>query len=155
MSLYGTWNEHNDVIKCKHFPCYWPFVRGIHRSQVNSSHKGQWRRALMFSLICAWINSRVNNHEAGDLRCHCTIIYFILHHTLEPLYKRLQRIYFFDLLHFFWKANVISSNDIYFFWVCFVSQTIFHATYILFMQGISHYANDNFAVKNILSLKCI
>ena len=35
-------------------------------------HKGQWRRALMFSLICAWINGWVNNGEAGDLRCHCT-----------------------------------------------------------------------------------
>ena len=28
---------------------------GIHRSPVNSPHKGQWRRALMFSLICAWM----------------------------------------------------------------------------------------------------
>ena len=26
--------------------------------------------ALMFSLICVWINSWVNNREAGDLRCH-------------------------------------------------------------------------------------
>ena len=48
---------HDDVMKWKHFPCYWPFVWGIHRSPVNSPHKGQWRGALMFSLICAWINS--------------------------------------------------------------------------------------------------
>ena len=47
---------HDDVIKWKHFPRYWPFVRGIHRSQVNFPHKGQWCGALMFSLICAWIN---------------------------------------------------------------------------------------------------
>ena len=40
---------HDDVIKWKHFPRYWPFVRGIHRSPVNSPHKGQWRGALMFS----------------------------------------------------------------------------------------------------------
>ena len=33
-------------------------------------HKGQWRGALMFSLICAWINDWVHNREAGDLRCH-------------------------------------------------------------------------------------
>ena len=39
---------------------------GIHRSPVNSPHKGQWRGALMFSLICVWINGWVNNHEAGD-----------------------------------------------------------------------------------------
>ena len=43
-------------------------VRGIHRSPVNFPHKGQWRGALMFSLICAWINRWVNNREAGDLR---------------------------------------------------------------------------------------
>ena len=52
------------------FSHYWPFVRGIHRSPVNSPHKGQWRGALMFSLICAWINGWVNNREAGDLRRH-------------------------------------------------------------------------------------
>ena len=59
--------SHYDVIKWKHFPHHWPFVRGIHRSPVNSPHKGQWRGALMFSLICVWINGWVNNREAGDL----------------------------------------------------------------------------------------
>ena len=58
---HGHWTDlggknHDDVIKWKHFPRYWPFVQGIHRSPVNSPHKGQWRGALMFSLICAWIN---------------------------------------------------------------------------------------------------
>ena len=69
--------SHDDVIKWKHFPRYWPFVRGIHRSPVNSPHKGQWRGALMFSLICAWINGWVNNREAGYLRrhrAHCDVI---------------------------------------------------------------------------------
>ena len=46
-------------------------MRGIHRSPVNSPHKSQWRGALMFSLICAWINGWVNNEEAGDLRRYC------------------------------------------------------------------------------------
>ena len=32
------------------------------------AHKGQWRGALVFSLICAWINGWENNGEAGDLR---------------------------------------------------------------------------------------
>ena len=59
---------HDDVIKWKHFPRYWPFVRGIHRSPVNSPHKGQRRGALMFSLISARINGWVNNREAGDLK---------------------------------------------------------------------------------------
>ena len=35
-------------------------------------HKGQWRGALMLSLICDWINPWVNNGEAGDLRRHRT-----------------------------------------------------------------------------------
>ena len=62
--------SHDDVIKWKHFPRNWPIVRRIHLSPVNSPHKGQWRWALMFSLICTWINSWVNNPEAGDLRRH-------------------------------------------------------------------------------------
>ena len=61
---------HDDVIKWKHFPRYWPFVQGIHRSPVNSPHKDQWRGAVMFSLICTRINGWVNNGEAGDWRRH-------------------------------------------------------------------------------------
>ena len=71
---------HDDVIKWKHFPRYWPFVRRIHRSPVNSPHKGQWRGALMFSLICVWINGWVNSREAGDLRryhAHYNVIVII------------------------------------------------------------------------------
>ena len=52
---------------------------------VNSPHKGQWRGALMFSLICAWINDRVNNCEAGDMRRqrgHCDVIVMVpCHHV--------------------------------------------------------------------------
>ena len=42
--------SHDDVIKWKHFPRYWPFSRGIHRSSVNTL-TGQWRGALMLSVI--------------------------------------------------------------------------------------------------------
>ena len=45
-------NKHDDVIKWKHFPRYWLFVRRIHRLPVDSPHKGQWREALMFFLWC-------------------------------------------------------------------------------------------------------
>ena len=68
---------HDDVVNWRHFPRYWPFVRGIHRSPMNSPHKGQWRGTLMFSLICAWINRWVNNGEVGNLRryhAHCDVI---------------------------------------------------------------------------------
>ena len=49
-TLQNTWWRH----KWKHFPRYWPFVRGI------------------FSLSWAWINGWVSNREAGDLRRHRT-----------------------------------------------------------------------------------
>ena len=61
---------HDDIIKSKHFPRYWPFLRGIHRSPVNSPHKGQWRGALMFFWSSPRINGWVNNRKAGDLRRH-------------------------------------------------------------------------------------
>ena len=66
------WNLYDDVIKWNHFPRYWPFVRGIHRSPVNSPHKGQWRGALTFSLICPWTNGCINSRDAGDFRRHRT-----------------------------------------------------------------------------------
>ena len=62
-----TWWRH----QMETFPRYWPFVRGIHWSPVNSRHKGQRRGALMFSLICAWRNGLVNHPGAGDLRRYC------------------------------------------------------------------------------------
>ena len=79
MKAQSLW--HDDVIKWKHSPRHWPFVRRIHRSPVNSPHKGQWRGALMFPLICVWINDWVNNSEAGDLRryqAHYDVIVMII-----------------------------------------------------------------------------
>ena len=46
------------------------FVRGIHLSLVDSPYKGQWRGALMFSLIYAWTNGWASNQDAGDFRRH-------------------------------------------------------------------------------------
>ena len=69
---------HDDVIIWKHFPRYWPFV------PFCSSHKGQWRGAFMFSLICAWINRWVNNREAGDLRRYRA------HHDVIVMYINLS-----------------------------------------------------------------
>ena len=76
MQYFSTWPtrstisrniecQHDDVTKWKHFPRCWSFVRGIHRSPVDSPLKGQRRGALMFSLICARTNGWA---DAGDLR---------------------------------------------------------------------------------------
>ena len=81
---------HDVVIKWTHFQRHWPFVRGIHRSPVNSPHKGQWRGASMFSLIWAWINSCVNNREAGNLRrhrAHYDVIVMLCLHIRVNIYE--------------------------------------------------------------------
>ena len=69
-TMYPIEYAHDDVIKWKNLPRYWPLVRGIHWSPVNSPHKGQWRGSLMFSFIYAWTYDWVNNREAGELRRH-------------------------------------------------------------------------------------
>ena len=86
---------HDDVIKCSHFPRYWPFVRGIHWSPVNSSHNCRWCGALMFSYICVWINGWVNNREAGDFETlsrplwrHCNATHQLIAAFLHFLMKR-------------------------------------------------------------------
>ena len=107
---------HDDVIRWKHFPRYWPFVRGIHRSLVNSPHNDQWRGALIFSLICVWINGWVNNREAGDLRsyrAHYDVIVMFMpggrggsrrrlskHTDLTPLFSYNHYNYIFYLFYF-------------------------------------------------------
>ena len=63
-----TLGKNYDVIKWKHLPRNWPFVREIHWLPVNSPQEGQWRGALMFPLLCALTNVWANNRDAGDLR---------------------------------------------------------------------------------------
>ena len=58
----ATWSRH----QMETFSAWLAICAG--NSPVNSARKGQWRGALMFSLICVWINGWVNNREAGDLR---------------------------------------------------------------------------------------
>ena len=86
---------HDDVIKWNHSPRYWPIVRGSRRSPVDSPHKGQWREAVMFSLILTWTNGGANNRDAGDLRRHgghfdVTVMAVTL---LSHGYERMQWIY--------------------------------------------------------------
>ena len=57
----------------------------------NSPAQSRRRGALMFSLIWVWINIWVNNHEAGDSRCHCahcevTVMNTFTHYELLMLY---------------------------------------------------------------------
>ena len=55
---------YDDVIERKHFPLCWPFVRGIHRSPVNSPHKRSVTRSFNVSLISA-LNKRLSKQVWG------------------------------------------------------------------------------------------
>ena len=61
---------HDDVIKWKHFPHYWPFVWEINRSPVDSPRRSQWHGALMLPFTCAWTNGWANKRNASDFRRH-------------------------------------------------------------------------------------
>ena len=62
---------HDDVIELKHFSCYWPFVRGIHRSPVDFPHKEQVTQSFdvfwVFFLVYAWTNGWTNSGISSDL----------------------------------------------------------------------------------------
>ena len=74
--------DHDDVIKWKHFPRYWPFVRGIHRSPVNSPPQRPVTRSFDVFFDQSRINGWVNNGESGDLRRHRA--HYDVNVTLSP-----------------------------------------------------------------------
>ena len=83
---------YDDVLKWEHFPRYWPFVWGFPRSLVNSPHKGQRRGALIFSLICSWINAGVSivrwfETPSRSSWRHCDDVSFLLFYILVMWWK--------------------------------------------------------------------
>ena len=124
----------------------WPFVRGIHRSPVNSPHKGQWRGALMFSLICAWINRWVNDGEDGDCpACRTSLIatrFWVV--MICPIIKCLTvlRVFFY----FVWFV-FIHHNFQFYFKLCtycnildiYLSYNLNFVNYLLFYMKLLNY----------------
>ena len=88
--VFSIFVIHDDVIEWKHFPRYWPFVRGIHRPPVNSPHKGQWRGDLMFFSIYAWMNGWVNRLVIWDVialiwrHCNALVLFCISFIYVHP-----------------------------------------------------------------------
>ena len=63
-NAYRVFINHDDVIKWKHFPRYWSFARGIHRSPVNPRHKGPVTRSVdVFFDLC--LNKRLRKQSWG------------------------------------------------------------------------------------------
>ena len=58
-----AWRQHYDVIKWEHFPRYWPFVRGIHRSQVNSPLKAS--DAELWCLLWSTLINQLSKQSWG------------------------------------------------------------------------------------------
>ena len=61
IALTKTWSRHQMET----------FSALLALSAGNTPPRGQWRGALMFSLICTWTHGWGNNRDAGDLRRHC------------------------------------------------------------------------------------
>ena len=61
----------------------------------------------MFSLICAWINGWVNNHEADDLRCHH------VHHDVTVMVSDTLR---FTFIRNFTGCNMYRNDRMSSFW---------------------------------------
>ena len=83
-SLLNTWWRH----QMETFSALLAICAGNSPVPVNSPHKGQWRGALMFSLICTRINGWVNNGEAGDLRrnsAHYDVTVMIKQYRIYPM----------------------------------------------------------------------
>ena len=85
---------------------------------MNSPHKGQWRGALMFSLIYAWINDWVNNREAGDLRRqrgHCDVIVMFFfwqrHESLMDCCTYWGVTWFYILKVFLWHVCIYPLSE--------------------------------------------
>ena len=82
--------DHDDVIKWKHFPRYWSFVREF----PGEFPQRPVTRSFDVFFICIWINGWVNNREAIDLRRHSahydcnakhqSFCWSVFHETLTP-----------------------------------------------------------------------
>ena len=88
---HGKW--HDDVMKWKHFPRYWPFVRGIHRTPVNSPQKRPvtWSFDVFFDLRP---NKRLSKQWWG----------WWFETSLRPLWRRCNGLIF---------NSIISQNAIH------------------------------------------
>ena len=109
---------HDDLIKWRHFPRYWLFVRTTHRSPVNFPHKSQWRGALMLFFYLRR-NKRFSKQSRGHydvtVMLSFTDIYHIPFHPCLRRYadviKLLQPVHLKQYLKIrLWSVKSISSR---------------------------------------------
>ena len=129
----GSWWRH----QMKTFSALLALGAGNSPVPVNSLHKGRWRGALMFSLICARINGWVNNRGADDLRrCRADYDAIVMFWVCEV---GVECHYVFFLLIPFIVFNdvftyILMSHNMIFIYVIFTSQIMLY----LLRSGILH-----------------
>ena len=114
---------------------------GIHQTQVNSPHKGQCRGALMFSLLSAWINIWVDNHETGDLRRHRARYDVIVIEFPKDVFVRLKiqvRFFFVSRLTYYPEYNKFPSIC----WICYQWYHIIYKNNFRTLWLMSCFEND-------------
>ena len=92
LNLFWMFPFHDNVIKWKHIPRYQLFARRIYRSLVVFPHKGQWRGALLFSLISA------PGLRIEQITEHLAAIVVVGPKTLLYIYIYIQ-IYIYEVLY--------------------------------------------------------
>ena len=80
---WGTYVHHDDVIKWKHFPHYWPFVSGIHRSPVHSPRlRKPVTRLVLWTIV-------VSGNGLSSVRCQVftgpSYLWLFQYIAIEPL----------------------------------------------------------------------
>ena len=78
--LLSVGTDHDDVIKWKHFPRYWPFVRGIHAPDGFPSQRPVTRSFGVFFDLCLnkWLSKQLRRRlfekPLRSLWRHCNIL---------------------------------------------------------------------------------
>ena len=75
-----------------------------HQMETFSALLAFWRGALMFSLVCVWINDRVNSREAGDLRryrAHYDVIVMYVQVSICAIVKDARHVIWYNLFYVF------------------------------------------------------
>ena len=98
LALIPSWRHQMET-----FSTLLPPSEGNHRSPVVSPYKGQWRGALMFSLICARTNGWAKNRDAGDLKRYCAHYNVIVIYECHRAHRICQR-------WFWWWLGVVGQG---------------------------------------------
>ena len=95
----------------------------FHWLPVDSHHKGQWREALMFSLICVWTKGWANNRGAGDLRRHrahynVTVMHkacfvgYLENHSWKRLFPGPSFSFTVSIINIYWRSKRFVSASV-------------------------------------------